>query len=106
MMWSTYKALSAGVVQPEDVRVYEQEIHQAISEMVSSQMRIAALDDALFQRVTPLISEAIRMGGDTFLALSAATQDLSNDQPLLDCNRSALALIKRVPIELSNLLRS
>jgi hypothetical protein len=75
--WSTYKALSAGVVQPEDVRVYEQEIHQAISEMVSSQMRIAALDDALFRRVTPLISEAIRMEGDTFLELSAATQDLS-----------------------------
>ena len=106
MMWSTYKALSTGQIQQEALQVYEQEFHEAVSDLVSTQMHIAALDYTLFERVTPLVSEAIALGGDTFLALNAAVEDSYDETELRSCNHKALSLIKRVPNELSNLLRS
>jgi hypothetical protein len=105
MMWSTYKALNSGPIEPEELRLYEQEFHEAVSDIVSTQMHIAALDQTLFERITPLVSEAIAIGEDTFLALKAALDDPRNESELSDSNHKALRLIKRIPSELSDLLR-
>lgn len=102
MMWSTYKALNVRPSNPDDLHAYEQEYHQAVAELVSSQMELAGLDEGLYRRVTPLVSEAIALGADTFLALSSPAEGVAEQSTaaLLDCNRRALALIKRIPDEL------
>ena len=100
MMWSTYKALNVRPSNRDDLHAYEQEYHEAVADLVSSQMELAGLNKQLYRRVTPLVSEAIALGGETFLALSSAAEGVQNAAALLDCNRRALALIKRIPEEL------
>lgn len=106
MMWSTYRALNSRRIQHEELRVYEQEFHEAVADLVSSQMHVAALDRALFERITPLVSDTIAIGEDTFLALKAAVEDCHNEGQLRASNAKAKRLIKRVQTELSDLLRT
>ena len=107
MMWFTYKALSQGELSDSDLSKYELEFHESVSNLVGSQMLIAALDHSLYERVTPLVSEAIELGGNTYVALKSATEDATAaEAELSDANAKALALIKKVPHDVANLLRS
>ena len=99
MMWSTFKALNTERIDAQELHAYEQEFHEAVSSLVGSQMHIALLDTRLYERVTPLVSETIALGGDTLVALTSAVEGSRDDNALLDCNRQALALIKRLPEE-------
>ena len=102
MMWSTYKALNVRPSNADDLHTYEQEYHEAVADLVSSQIELAGLNRQFYRRVTPLVSETIALGADTFLALSSAAEGVTDENAavLLDCNRKALALIKRIPEEL------
>lgn len=105
IMWATYKALTPESFGEEDIARYEKEFHETVSEMVGSQMLLAALDQSLYTRVTPLVSEAISLGGDAYVALRLALMDEAEAEPELnDVNSKALALIKRVPTVLTDLL--
>jgi hypothetical protein len=106
MMWSTYKAVNSAQIGREELLAYELEYHEAVADMVKSQMHISTLDRALYKRITPLVSETIALGGDTFLALTAAVEGSANEETLVDFNRQALNLIKRIPTDLANLLRT
>jgi hypothetical protein len=107
MMWATYKAITSEAFDGEGLSAFEAEFHSGVAAMVGAQMNIAALDHELFQKVTPLISEAIDLGGDTYVGLKAAVEDAKACADELGrCNERALSLIKRLPSELANLLRS
>lgn len=91
MMWFTYKALTSAFTQ-EDVSAYEAEFHRAVADMVGRQMNLAALEYSLFERVTPLVSEAIALGGSTFDALRTIDTTQSSQTDLMACNTKALDL--------------
>jgi hypothetical protein len=106
-MWFTYKALNSGEFSDEELSKYEHEFHQSVSELVGAQMLIAALNHSLFSSITPLVSDAIKIGGEGYIALKAATFDANGAEgELSEVNDKALALIKRVPKEVANLLQS
>jgi hypothetical protein len=106
IMWSTHKALNARTFTEKDLENFEMELHKGIADMVSAQLHIAALDKALYERVTPKISKSIALGGTTFSALRSAVKNVGPvEAQLRSCNAEALSLIKAIPQEFGNILR-
>jgi hypothetical protein len=104
IMWATFKALDASKVVAATLKA--KELHQGIADVVEAQMHVAAFNRNLYERVTPRVSEIIKLGGNTYQLLSAAMSDFdSTRQQLLDRNGEALTFIKKLPQEFENLLR-
>ena len=106
MMWATYKALNTQRVSNDTLQHYETELHQAIADLVSAQMFAATLNRSLYEKVTPLVSEAIALGSETYEALLEATRNMvSATNDLQTTNQKALAFIKGIPTELADMLQ-
>lgn len=108
IMWATYKAPLTPEFTEDDLAKYESEYHNKVSDLVGAQMLVAALDHKLFSRVTPLVSEAIELGGDAYVGLRAVVENpiMGADAALAETNAKALALIKKIPGELANTLQT
>lgn len=107
MMWASFKVLTAGKASHETLASFEVEFHAEVSDLVAAQMNLAALDFALYEKVTPFISQAIAMGADTHAALKAAMEKTPDaEDQLRACNQDALNLIKDVPKKVAGLLGS
>lgn len=105
MMWVTFKALTSGRASLEALASFEVEFHAEVAELVGAQMRLAALDFPLYEKVTPYVSQAIGMGGNTYAALRASMEkDIDAEEQLRACNQDALNLIKEVPKKVAGLL--
>jgi hypothetical protein len=104
--WSIHKALNAGNFTNNHLENFEIELHKGIADMVSAQLHIAALDKALYDRVTPRISELIKLGSNTLAALSDALEsDSQVEARLSSCRAEARSLTKIIPEEFGDILR-
>ena len=84
---------------------FEVEFHAEVATLVGAQMQLAALDHALYARVTPYIGQVIALGGNTYAALRASMEkDLDAEERLRSCNQEALDLIRDVPTKVAGLL--
>ena len=105
MMWATFKALTLGKASLETLASFEVEFHGEVATLVGAQMQLAALDHALYARVTPYIGQVIALGGNTYAALRASMEkDLDAEERLRSCNQEALDLIRDVPTQVAGLL--
>jgi hypothetical protein len=103
MMWTTYSVTRTNANLKEIVDAYEKESHELISRLVSSQIRLAALDINAYRQVTPFISNAINLSEEVHKAMSLFQQDSRKGQKaVLDCNNKALAFIKELPEQMGN----
>lgn len=106
LMWATYRALGDREAAVDVSNVYERELHEGIADAVKAQMHVAALSQSLYERVTPHVSEIIRLGSESFDALAGARTDFdAHKQDLLTCNQRALTYIKALPADLGEMLR-
>ncbi|MDN8616597.1 hypothetical protein [Variovorax ginsengisoli] len=105
MMWATFKVLTSGKASREALASFEVEFHGEVATLVGAQMQLAALDHALYARVTPYIGQVIALGGNTYAALRASMEkDLDAEDRLRGCNQEALDLIRDVPTKVAGLL--
>jgi hypothetical protein len=108
IMWFTFSSLNAVESRRSREHVepllsrFMDETHALIAQTVGVQYRLAALHLGMFQRVTPLVSEAIRLSED---AIHAAEGEL-DAEGLRGSNQAALALIKKLPNELGDTIGS
>ena len=104
MMFSTFRALEANEVMPDLINEYRVELHEGVASSVGAHMRLATLDQALYDRITPQVSLVIRLGGRTFTDLSRASIDFATHAPvLLDRNGVALRFLEDLPLELAGI---
>ena len=105
MMWATFRVLTSGRASLEAIAAFEVEFHAEVAELVGAQMHLAALDFALYEKVTPYVGQAIALGGSTYAALKASMDKSPDAEDLLrECNQQALNLIKDVPKKVAGLL--
>jgi hypothetical protein len=105
MMWASFKVLTSGKASREALASFEVEFHAEVATLVGAQMQLAALDHALYARVTPYIGQVIALGGSTYAALRASMEkDLDAEEQLRRCNQEALDLIREVPTQVAGLL--
>lgn len=105
MMWATFKALTSGKASLEALASFEVEFHAEVAELVGAQMRLAELDFALYEKVTPYVGQVISMGGGTYAALRASMEKaLDAEEQLRASNQEALDLLREVPKKVAGLL--
>lgn len=105
MMWATFRVLTSGRASLEAIAAFEVEFHAEVAELVGAQMRLAALDYALYEKITPYVGQAIALGGRTYAALKASMdKSIDAEDQLRACNQEALNLIKDVPKKVAGLL--
>jgi hypothetical protein len=103
MMWTTYRVNRTNANLKEIVDTYGKESHELIGRLVSSQIRLAALDMNAYQKVTPFISNAINLSEEVDRAISLFQQDSRESREAVrECNHKALAFIKELPEQMGN----
>ena len=107
MMWVTWKALQHDCsITVDEVTQYEKEYHQLIGDIVSAQMVLASVNSETYERITPIVSETIKVGSTTYEALLEATSHSKKRRDsLLKANREAFSLIKVIPKQVADIIR-
>lgn len=108
IMWFTFSSLNSiqADQSSEDVErlldSFMDETHSLVAQIVGAQYRLAALHLEVYETVTPLVSEAIRLSED---AIFAAEREVDVDK-LRRSNQAALTFIKKLPKGLGGLIAS
>lgn len=105
MMWASFRVLTSGRASLEAIAAFEVEFHAEVAGLVGAQMQLAALDAALYEKITPYVGQVIALGGSTYAAMRASMEKaLDAEDQLRACNQEALNLIKDVPKKVAGLL--
>jgi hypothetical protein len=88
---------------PAELARYDDETHKLISDVVSAQVRLAALRPALYRTVVYLSSEAINLSEavDTAVALIQKSSGEAEDS-LLKCNSDSVDYIARLATRIAD----
>ena len=69
-------------------------------------MVLASVNSETYERITPIVSETIKVGSTTYEALLEATSHSKKRRDsLLKANREAFSLIKVIPKQVADIIR-
>ena len=106
IMWFSYNMADANSAPDQHaIQEYSAETNHLISDVVSAQVRLAALDRIAFDKITPSVSEAIHLSEQVDDALDVLREHRDQGRTaILECNSAALSYIKDLPGRIANLI--